>query len=132
MVKLIFPVPNGCMECPLSNADEMGYPIECKYEACPFQKDGSYIFDPETLEIKKCEENAAPCIETVYSVRMIADILHVDLETVRRWIRKNELTARKKSRKGGYAIFYGDLSGFCLKNPKYLRYIQKIVTRKGM
>lgn len=52
-----------------------------------------------------------------YNINMVASLLHVHCETVRRWVRNNELKATYKGR-----IFYiseNDLRDFIARNPRY-------------
>lgn len=56
---------------------------------------------------------------TEYSVEQIANLLSVDCETVRRWIRNGRLKASIGCRKGGYFIGENDLREFLDHNHKY-------------
>lgn len=136
MITLEFPKPNGCMECPLSRSDEMGLPLVCPWGECPFQTDGKYIYDPETnmiaKEMKEGLKIECAFVDDVYTVKDISKMLKVCEETVRRWIRSGELKSRMHSRKCGNCVYYGDLSSFCLNNPKYLDRICLRVTRKEL
>lgn len=53
------------------------------------------------------------------TIKEIALICGVNKETVRRWIRSNELKASIRSRKNGYLIKKSDLIEFTNKFPKY-------------
>lgn len=53
------------------------------------------------------------------TIKEIALICGVNEETVRRWIRSNELKASIRSRKNGYLINKSDLIEFTNKFPKY-------------
>ena len=55
-----------------------------------------------------------------YSVKEIADLLHTNPETVRRWIRKGKLDAtRGSSRKEGSTVSFAALQKFLEDSPKY-------------
>lgn len=54
-----------------------------------------------------------------YSVKQIADMLHTQPETVRRWIRSGKLHAKKTSRKEGHVITEEDFKKFLKNSPKY-------------
>ena len=136
MITLEFPMPNGCMECPLSRSDEMGYPLECQWQECPFKENGKYLYDPESgqIALSKTEGLKVECafVDDVYTTNEIAKMLKVCKETVRRWIRCGALKSRMHSRKGGNCVYYGDLASFCLNNPKYLDRICLRVTKKEL
>lgn len=53
-----------------------------------------------------------------YNINMVASLLHVNCETVRRWIRNKELKATYKGRM--FYISENDLRDFTAHNPKYL------------
>jgi len=57
-----------------------------------------------------------------YTVKEIAELLKVNPETVRRWIRTNKLKSEQPSRKEGNVIFEKELDIFLKNNPKYLVY----------
>lgn len=62
-----------------------------------------------------------------YSVKDIADLLLIDSETVRKWIREKKINAIKQgSRKDGYLITGSDFLNFLNFNPKYARRIKRI------
>lgn len=54
-----------------------------------------------------------------YTVKEVAELLHVNPETVRRWIRDEKLAAKKTSNKGGNKIFENDLLIFLAASPAY-------------
>lgn len=53
-----------------------------------------------------------------YDIKMVASLLSVNCETVRRWIRSNELKATYKGKM--FYISENDLRDFTARNPKYL------------
>lgn len=56
---------------------------------------------------------------TKYTVRQIADMLHTNPETVRRWIRAGKLKSQQDSSKGENIIYKSDLDEFLNNTPKY-------------
>ncbi len=54
-----------------------------------------------------------------YSVKEIADMLHTNPETVRRWIRDKKLDATIESKKGGHIVYESALQEFLRSSPKY-------------
>lgn len=54
-----------------------------------------------------------------YTVRQIADMLHTNPETVRRWIRAGKLKSQQDSAKGENIIYKSDLDEFLNNTPKY-------------
>ena len=54
------------------------------------------------------------------TVQEISLRLGVDEETVRRWIRRKQLTAYKESNRGGYYISRKDYKAFIKDFPKYV------------
>lgn len=58
-----------------------------------------------------------------YSVKDIAELLHVSEETVRRWIRYGELKAEQPSKKQGNIVNECDLFGFVSDKPKYKKMV---------
>lgn len=57
-----------------------------------------------------------------YSVKEIAEMLNVNEETVRRWLRDpNGLSGTKTSRKEGYMVAEIPLKDFLKKKPKYMK-----------
>lgn len=56
---------------------------------------------------------------TKYTVRQIADMLHTNPETVRRWIRAGKLKSQQDSAKGENIIYKSDLDKFLNDTPKY-------------
>lgn len=54
-----------------------------------------------------------------YTVKEVAEILQVNPETVRRWIRANKLRAVKTSNKGGNKILESELKAFLKETPAY-------------
>lgn len=56
---------------------------------------------------------------TKYTVRQIADMLHTNPETVRRWIRAGKLKSQQDSAKGENIIYQSDFDEFLKNSPKY-------------
>lgn len=56
-----------------------------------------------------------------YTVKEVAEMLHVNPETVRRWIRDKKLDAVKTSNKGGNKILESELRTFLKATPAYAR-----------
>lgn len=54
-----------------------------------------------------------------YTVKDVAEMLQVNPETVRRWIRDNKLRAEKTSNKGGNKILESELRAFLKATPAY-------------
>lgn len=54
-----------------------------------------------------------------YTVKQISNLLDVDPETVRRWIRRGDLKATQRSKKDGNAISEDHLNEFLISHPKY-------------
>jgi len=54
-----------------------------------------------------------------YTVKEIAEMLQIDPETVRRWIRQGKLQAEQSSRKEGNVISEQRLQTFLAQTPKY-------------
>ncbi len=54
-----------------------------------------------------------------YNVRQISELLNVDTETVRRWIRTNKLKGTKTSKKTGFVVPEAELKRFLNNIPKY-------------
>ena len=64
---------------------------------------------------KRAEEGkVAKDRELFYFVEDIANILEVNSETVRRWIRSGKLKAKAESKRSGYRIAHEDLKEFVL------------------
>ena len=59
----------------------------------------------------------------IYNTKEIADLLGVDNESVRRWIRSGELKAEQSSRKQGNIVYEKDLFDFISNKPKYKKMI---------
>ena len=55
----------------------------------------------------------------VYTVKQVADMLHINPETIRRWIRQKKLVAIQDSRKDGNVITEDSLKSFLKSMPKY-------------
>ena len=53
------------------------------------------------------------------TINEVSELLSVNAETVRRWIRTGKLKAQCESKKSGYVIFEKDLNEFLEKRPKY-------------
>ena len=64
-------------------------------------------------ELNVCKKN-----ERIYNVKEVAEILNVDQETVRRWIRNKKLEATMESKKKGHMVTEEAL--FKFKAPKEL------------
>lgn len=54
-----------------------------------------------------------------YTVKQISNLLDVDPETVRRWIRRGDLKATQRSKKDGNVISEDQLNEFLISRPKY-------------
>lgn len=54
-----------------------------------------------------------------YNVKQISELLDVDSETVRRWIRTNKLKGTKSSKKAGFVVSEAELKRFLNNVPKY-------------
>lgn len=54
-----------------------------------------------------------------YTVKQISNLLNVDPETVRRWIRRGDLNATQRSKKDGNVISEDQLNEFLISRPKY-------------
>lgn len=54
-----------------------------------------------------------------YNVKQISELLNVDSETVRRWIRTNKLKGTKDSKKTGFVVSESELKRFLNGIPKY-------------
>ena len=63
-----------------------------------------------------------------YTVKEIADMLKIDPETVRRWIRQGKLQAEQASRKEGNVVSEQMLQAFLGQSPKYARTVTPLVT----
>ena len=59
----------------------------------------------------------------IYNTKEIAELLGVDNETVRRWIRSGELKAEQSSKKQGNIVYEKDLFDFIYDKPKYKKMI---------
>ena len=59
----------------------------------------------------------------IYNTKEIAELLGVDNETVRRWIRSGELKAEQLSRKQGNIVYEKDLLNFISDKPKYKKIV---------
>lgn len=62
-----------------------------------------------------------------YSVKQISELLNVDVETVRRWIRTDKLKGTKNSKKTGFVVSELELKRFLNSIPKYSSAAAKIV-----
>lgn len=58
----------------------------------------------------------------MYNVKEIANMLNINEETVRRWIRSDGLRSIQTSRKTGNIVNEQDLWAFVNDNPKYHKY----------
>mgnify|MGYP002343952694 CR=1 FL=1 len=61
--------------------------------------------------------------EKVYTVKEVAEVMDVNEETVRRWIRSGELKASQSSKKQGNVVNEYDLLVFVSDKPKYKKMI---------
>ena len=59
----------------------------------------------------------------VYTVKQVADMLQINPETIRRWIRDKKLVAVKDSRKDGNVITQESLNSFLKTMPKYAGFV---------
>ena len=55
----------------------------------------------------------------VYTVKQVANMLQINPETIRRWIRQKKLVAIQDSRKDGNVITQDSLNAFLKSMPKY-------------
>lgn len=55
----------------------------------------------------------------MYTVKQISDLLDVNPETVRRWIRQGKLKSTQQSKKNGNIISENQLNTFLISHPKY-------------
>ena len=78
---------------------------ESEYCGCPYC---SSELDHDTSEWSK----------RTYSVSEVANILNVNAETIRRWIRSGKLSARRAMGPGGNTIFLEDIVTFANKPPR--------------
>jgi excisionase family DNA binding protein len=59
-------------------------------------------------------------MEQTYSIKEVANLLKVNEETVRRWVRRSELQGElDRGKKGGFKIKTSYLEDFLIKHPKY-------------
>lgn len=82
---------------------------------------GEIIFDriPDKATEKPIVNSSFITLSTYYNVKDTAELLKVNPETVRRWIRKGTLNCIKTSRKEGFIISGISLNEFLIKHPKY-------------
>lgn len=66
-------------------------------------------------------------METMYTVKQVADICEVSEEQVRRWLRQDKMCGKKLSCKQGYLISKHNLEKFMYDNPKYNKENKNIV-----
>lgn len=64
-----------------------------------------------------------------YNVTEIARLLDVNEETVRRWIRSNDLKATQSSKKAGNVVDEADLFDFVEARPKYRKVMRLLEPR---
>lgn len=62
-----------------------------------------------------------------YTVKEISDMLKIDPETVRRWIRSGKLQAEQSSRKDGNVVTDQMLQSFLRQSPKYAKMVAPLV-----
>lgn len=68
-----------------------------------------------------------------YTVNQIAEILNINPETVRRWIRSKKLQAVQTSKKVGNIVSESELQRFLKETPKYLKsFSQEILTPQAL
>lgn len=63
-----------------------------------------------------------------YTVKEIADMLRIDPETVRRWIRSGKLQAEQSSRKEGNVVTEQMFQAFLRQAPKYAKTVTPLIT----
>jgi excisionase family DNA binding protein len=56
---------------------------------------------------------------SIYNTKEIAELLNINEETVRRWIRSGKLKAERSSKKQGNVVYEEDLFEFISDKPKY-------------
>lgn len=56
-----------------------------------------------------------------YTVKEISELLMVNKETIRRWIRDGKLNGARNSKKEGFTVDEFSLQQFLIDNPKYNR-----------
>ena len=66
-----------------------------------------------------------------YTVEEISELLMVNKETVRRWIRDDKLKGTRNSKKEGYTVDEFSLQEFLIDNPKYNR-IRVVCALRGV
>lgn len=62
-----------------------------------------------------------------YTVKEISDMLKIDPETVRRWIRSGKLQAEQSSRKDGNVVTDQMFQSFLMQSPKYAKLVAPLV-----
>ena len=62
-----------------------------------------------------------------YTVKEVAELLQVNPETVRRWIRDKKLNAQKASNKGGNKILESELRAFLKTSPAYVTSLSSLL-----
>ena len=67
---------------------------------------------------------------SMYNAKEIADLLDINEETVRRWIRSGELKAERSSRKQGNIVYEKDLFDFISNKPKYKKMIRAKIQQR--
>ena len=63
-----------------------------------------------------------------YTVKEISDMLKIDPETVRRWIRSGKLQAEQSSRKDGNVVTDQMFQSFLMQSPKYAKLVAPLVS----
>ena len=63
-----------------------------------------------------------------YTVKEISDMLKIDPETVRRWIRSGKLQAEQSSRKDGNVVTDQMFQAFLSQSPKYAKMATPLLT----
>lgn len=64
-------------------------------------------------------------VTRAYDVDDISELLCVNKETVRRWLRSGKLRGIKKSKKQGYIITEASLDEFLKTHPKYKKIVRE-------
>lgn len=69
----------------------------------------------------------------MYSVSDVAEMLNVNEETIRRWIRDGKLHAKRAVGRGGNTLFLDDIIAFANRPPRtYLLFLETWLTENGI
>lgn len=68
---------------------------------------------------------------SIYNTKEIAELLNINEETVRRWIRSGKLKAERSSKKQGNVVYEEDLFEFISDKPKYKKMIRAKVQQRN-